>query len=357
MTLLGGTLLMNMQKINKYDILKTIGLLGIISAHIQPPPPTAIFQLRDFDVPLMVLVSGMLFAKTYPKSYVNYFQYVKKRFYRLLVPTWVFMFFSFSVIYLLSWIFAVNCDISGGDILSQFLLRNRGPVFGVWIIRVFLLVAIVAPLMMKIFERTQHNLPLNLLLIVALYLIYELLYLFCGDYLSPVFVEIIFYLLPYSCVFGLGILLEKIEKRTLIIITIAFGVAFVSMVVVKCFAIKSLGELITHHEKFPPRMYYISYAMVVSLFIYCAIKNYEPRNCYVERFIKVMSSLSLEIYLWHHVYLYLWDKSIYSKLKSAQESMLVFLLVYIVIVIISCLTAFYVNRVKEKMVQKQNSSG
>lgn len=44
-------------KRKKYsDILKVIGLLGFVLAHVTPP--TVIFQFRNFDVVLMILVSA-----------------------------------------------------------------------------------------------------------------------------------------------------------------------------------------------------------------------------------------------------------------------------------------------------------
>jgi len=44
----------------RFAILKVIAFLGIILAHAKPP--TFIFQLRNFDVPMLVLVSGALFV-------------------------------------------------------------------------------------------------------------------------------------------------------------------------------------------------------------------------------------------------------------------------------------------------------
>ena len=48
---------------NRIDILRTTGLAMIILAHVYPPP--LLFHLRNFDVPLMVLLSGMSFVLSY----------------------------------------------------------------------------------------------------------------------------------------------------------------------------------------------------------------------------------------------------------------------------------------------------
>ena len=42
------------------DAAKVVGLLCIVMAHVSPPGIVA--QLRNFDVPLMVIVSGILAA-------------------------------------------------------------------------------------------------------------------------------------------------------------------------------------------------------------------------------------------------------------------------------------------------------
>ncbi|SFK21637.1 hypothetical protein SAMN04488079_106193 [Methylophaga sulfidovorans] len=45
---------------HRIDLLRFIGLSMIIFAHVGPP--SILFQLRNFDVPLMVLISGMSYC-------------------------------------------------------------------------------------------------------------------------------------------------------------------------------------------------------------------------------------------------------------------------------------------------------
>ena len=44
------------------DFLKLLGLFCIILAHVNPP--AIIMQIRNFDVPLMVILSGFLASKS-----------------------------------------------------------------------------------------------------------------------------------------------------------------------------------------------------------------------------------------------------------------------------------------------------
>lgn len=51
-----------MKKYPYIDFLKLVGLFCIILAHVGPP--AVVMQLRNFDVPLMVILSGMLAANS-----------------------------------------------------------------------------------------------------------------------------------------------------------------------------------------------------------------------------------------------------------------------------------------------------
>ena len=72
----------------RVDILRFIGLAMIILAHVSPPP--FLFQLRNFDVPLMVLLSAISYGLSY-KPTETYPMYFWKRIKRLVFPVWLFL--------------------------------------------------------------------------------------------------------------------------------------------------------------------------------------------------------------------------------------------------------------------------
>lgn len=74
------------------DLLKTIGIFGIIAAHVGSPQ--WVMMIRNFDVPLLVILSGLL---SRGKSKSGWIPYVFKRVKRLLIPTYVFLTFYFTV--------------------------------------------------------------------------------------------------------------------------------------------------------------------------------------------------------------------------------------------------------------------
>lgn len=56
---------MSLRRIGYIDFLKTLGLLLLILAHVDAP--AFILQLRCFDVPLMVILSGILAKDSYKR--------------------------------------------------------------------------------------------------------------------------------------------------------------------------------------------------------------------------------------------------------------------------------------------------
>lgn len=75
------------------DLLRFVGLSCIIFAHINAP--FVLNQLRCFDVPLMLFVSGLT---CFGKSIPDYFYYMLNRAKRLLIPTWSFLFIWFVAV-------------------------------------------------------------------------------------------------------------------------------------------------------------------------------------------------------------------------------------------------------------------
>lgn len=122
---------------NRYlyiDKLKTLGLLLIFLAHVSPPE--FLFQLRNFDVILMIIVSCILFFLSRKQS--SFWDYILKRFKRLVIPTWIFL----TIFFILSFLTGAYFNLK--VIISSFALH--GGIGYVWVIKIYLLVAIILPL-------------------------------------------------------------------------------------------------------------------------------------------------------------------------------------------------------------------
>lgn len=71
------------------DLMRFIGLTMIILAHIGLSRSSSLlFQLRSFDVPLMVFTYGLAFSG---RSTGPYFSFISKRTLRLVLPVYIFV--------------------------------------------------------------------------------------------------------------------------------------------------------------------------------------------------------------------------------------------------------------------------
>jgi hypothetical protein len=173
----------------------------------------------------------------------------------------------------------------------------------VWIIRVFILVALVAPFIYSQSNKEKSD-GIFLIKILCVYAIYEICrYVFIpytydglGKYLSLIF----FYLIPYSVLFAFGLTLPKLKIRLNIQLFLCFLLCFSSLA---SYLWITTGSFVpTQNYKYPPSMYYFSYAILVTIFlwiigdsVWASIEKYKP----LSRGILFVAHNSIWIYLWH----------------------------------------------------------
>lgn len=188
------------------DVLKFIGLSLIILAHVNCGS-SLVMQLRSFDVPLMVFVSGILAVQSYKKEHSGA-AYIVKRVKRLLVPTYVFLTCYFFVFKAVSLVLREDF-YSFATIRDSYLLL--GGIGYVWIIRIYLLCALATPLLVLLFDRIGW--AAFLAAVTAVYVGYEIVYSF-GVVNDVRIVEyVLWYLLPYGFVLALGMVSQKMGRK------------------------------------------------------------------------------------------------------------------------------------------------
>lgn len=278
----------------RIDFLRFWGLVMIIFAHSEPPG--ILFQLRNFDVPLMVLVSGMSFGLSF-NSEERFLTYFWKRIKRLVFPVWIFLSVYFVI---LSFLDPSSVDLKASTIVESYTLIDG--IGYVWIIRVFILVAIVSPIIFKYSsnEKSDNNFLLNLLYLT---LCYEFIRYLSLPYLSNPTVELIsnftHYIIPYSIVFALGLRLPALKLTTINILAFVFITTFL----VICLMLYINGGHIvqTQDFKYPPSIYYFSYAIFVSIILWKLMGVFE--NVMIKLKMKgtvlFLAQNSIWVYLWH----------------------------------------------------------
>lgn len=305
---------------HRFDILRALGLFAVILAHVGPP--AAVFQLRNFDVPLLFLISGSVYPLS-TASNLSYWRYLFHRISRLIIPTWIFL----TIFYL----FEFYCTRSYGQpfpyprdtMISSFYLFSDLDYF--WVIRVFILLAALTPIIYKI--RQNLGTRRYLAFLIFCYVMYELaVYFYPGSSFSTnpsitkIFQEIIFLVIPYACVAGFGMHLKNFSKKQLLATTILFFLVFVALMF--HYRSPSNNWLQTQAFKYPPRLYYLSFALFAGSALYF-LSQFNLFLPLLKKILRFIGSNTLWIYLWHILLLNLWVMANFSfpnaKIRLAVE--------------------------------------
>ncbi len=110
----------------------------------------------------------------------------------------------------------------------------------------------------------------------------------------------LFYLVPYSLLFALGLRIPKLGREVNYALSFFFLAIFVSIAVTLYI---HTGEFVsTNDYKYPPSIYYTSYAISVSIFIWLIsdrIQHLLSRVKLLEKFVLHIARNTIWIYLWH----------------------------------------------------------
>ena len=265
------------------DILRAIALLGLIAAHVEPSD--FIFQLRNFDVPMMVVLSGVAFSMTVSNTNISYTDYVWKRFVRIIVPTWIFL----LIYYLLIEPTPFLLIIRKFDLMTSWY---------VWIMRVFFVIALFAPFVATLINKLKKSSVL--IFLGSLFLLNEFL---CrqawaqgGGSDKNV---IILMNLPYILVFSFGYILKNLtNKQVLCILLSSIGIYLFKGL----YLWNKTGEyVLTQAEKYPPRLYYLAYAFTCICALWL-LRNQIRRfsqKCQIGALFSFIGSHTMWIYFYH----------------------------------------------------------
>ena len=303
------------------DFLKVIGLTGIIIAHVGSP--SWAMMLRSFDVPLMVIISSLLAEKSYKKygdkGLLSARQYFVSRIKRLVIPTWIFLTFYFVIFALFSGRFQ-----SVEYYIASYCLTRYGIGY-VWVILIYLYSAMLIPL----FNKLNFSYK-SAILVLAVYLIYEIAYYFQIGTTNKILDTTLYYIIPYGLLTYLGYNYNNIHKKARYWVVLCSGLIFASFGGYYWF-INGSPQLV-QIAKYPPRFYYLSYGVMwsFSLLLICGKYNLK---IYTNPLIRYISTHSMWIYLWHILAL-----SAYSAFRLPETWFLKLIIVYAL-----ALIAVYVN--------------
>lgn len=269
------------------DILRFLGLSLIILAHVSPPE--LLFQLRAFDVPLMLFVSGLAYSGKSPDFSFKFFI---NRFKRLVVPVYIFLTAYFIIVYI-AYLCGFDFGIRLNQAIGSYLLMEG--IGYVWIIRVFLIVGLLTPFLLALNNRITGN-TVILLLIAAVLAATELLIGNGVGMGNPVIKSIIYYGIGYGLIFLLGVRYSRLSKLTkgcvFAIVAIAYGALQLYD------NSKTGGIMSVNSYKYPPQALYLLYGAAMA-FIAVWVAKYFSRKVRIPKWILFIGQNTIWIYLYH----------------------------------------------------------
>lgn len=305
----------------KIDLIKVIGLFAIILAHVQPHE--TVFQIRNFDVPLMVFVSGFLSYDSYNSS-KSYLHHVFKRIKRLAIPTWLFLVFYFFVLLILNRRFGVVFPYDKKQVIDSFLFLDG--IGYIWIVRVYLLIELLLPLFIKILNKFDKKI---IVLIIGLLLIINEIFCVKGIYNLCWFNSyILSIVISYGTISFMGLFSKKCSRQSYLWTSILFLIIFS---IYALYYYKVTGVFVyTQVKKYPPQMYYLSYALVITYLLFFI--NVKLKNNIIRKIIVFISKSSFSIYLWHIFSIFLVTLFV-PNIKWYFKYLIIILLSFIIVII------------------------
>lgn len=278
------------------DVLKTVALLCIVIAHAKPP--IIISEPRNFDVTLMVILSGILLGNAGAVTLRDFPSYVLKRLSRIVPPVWVFLTTLFMGSALLSAIGLLKFPFSLRQIVGSYAL-GEGIGF-VWILRIFLLMALTAPLWSYLNNRIR---PTPLLLAVVLVgtvittLAHSLAPSSLGANIAHYVDVTLLSVIPFGLAMTMGMRLAIANGLQRLVIGLTC-LSLYGLVGIASYAFSETWPL-TQEAKYPPQILYIAYGIGVSGILLACEGYLTSLFIPLRRLVTAISANSLWLYLWH----------------------------------------------------------
>ena len=291
----------------RIDFMRFLGLSLIILAHVQAP--FTLTQIRCFDVPLMVFVSGMTVSG---KSIPNFWKYLWKRTKRLVVPVWLFLTVYLSVFYLVQDLVLPEPYLTGRMICRSFLLLDESIGY-VWIIRVFLLVMLLTPFIISVSKKIESDYVFSVIIFAILLLnqiVYQVLVIMDAGIGKELFEDFVVYGIAYMVPFAMGVRVKDSSTKKLLLYCVLLGLLFL-LFCLNNFEVGNNPIGVSTNYKFPPRPYFIVYGSFISIILWLTKRWWEwiAGN----ELIVFVGQNTIWIYLWHMpfalfatVYMYNW---------------------------------------------------
>jgi fucose 4-O-acetylase-like acetyltransferase len=280
----------------RVDAMRALAILSILLAH--SGVKGIIFNVRCFDVPLMAFCLGCSYS--YSSKNISYFNYVKKRANRLLIPAWIFLILLYVFLFIVDYLTATPFQFDSNYLIHSFYM-DSGFSYA-WIMRTFFFVSLMVPLLFKLGQKA--NTFKSIVGIVALLLVIQIGFIKLLDYIPEQFQYTYAQLVPlafgYLPIVFLGIVLPKVSNKDLWKMIITF---FISLIASFYF----LGASGFNTFKYPPRLPYVLYGCLCIVILWVILLRQKRLVDYFMPVISYFSTNSQNIYFIHVFYIYIYN--------------------------------------------------
>lgn len=285
----------------KVDILRVIGTLLVILAHVSAPK--AVIGLRTFDVCTLVMISGVSYVLSSNKK-KSYQQYVVSRIKRLCLPAYFTAISIFALCGILCSLVGRQYPYTLQQVIETFLFigGRSGGIGYFWIVRIYLLIALCFPVLQKINLRIKNNTYFTGTVLVLLgvnELVFRLLFGRYGAVCDMLLENYVLSCIGYSTIALVGMRAKSDIKIVNFMLPILALMTIISI-------ISSKGQYLTSlsNYKYPPQFTYLVYGLFISLLLWRLLDllNIDRFNV---KFIGWFSKKSFSIYLAHILLLFL----------------------------------------------------
>ena len=278
-----------MERNYRVDIIRCVGTLLVILAHVNIP--NLLFQIRGFDVVSLVVVSGVSYCYSRKE---NYLKYIMKRIKRLVVPCYLLLVFLFLGSAIACYILGKKQLFEIDTVIASFFFLDGGIGY-IWIVKVYLIMAILAPIFSAIDSKIKSSYLFFagccvLLMIQTVLINIEII----SE--SIIFQNLLGYIIPYSVAYMLGMRFVresiwdmKTNKKARI-----FGALLISFltITVLIYSLVQRSFDIQAHKN-PADFYYIAYGVLITMLFLTLVPNVKIQCC------EYISRNSFSIYLVH----------------------------------------------------------
>lgn len=315
------------------DLMRFIGITMIIIAHAEPGDPW--FQLRTFDVPMMLFISGLSYSG---RQISGWGKFVWKRTKRLLVPLYIFLTAYFIATFIV-------CKINGtpwfttDKVIGTCLLKLNPSIGFTWIFRIFLIVMLLTPPLLKLESAVRNNIAFMGMLAGLLLIQTGLILWFKPLHLGWFVRDWVLYAVGYSVMFLLGARMRKLNGKSL---WITCGTIVTAMAIYAFAMEKITGSwLQMQADKYPPGAYFLLWGACISSMLWATRKWWKP-----------LIDNRLTVFIGQNTnWLYLWHMPVAVPFLSSHPDINVWLkitLLYLPALLLCLLQASIVKRLKEK---------